>query len=239
MVYVEGFVAAVPIANKEAYRAHAASFVPIIKESGATRVVEAWEDDVPDGEVTDFRKAVKAKPDEAVVFSWFEYPSKQARDAANATIMNDPRMKEMGTSMPLDCQRMIMGGFEALVEEGSAGGGGYVEGSVMVIPNGSREAFRAMAEQAVTVLKECGAIRTMDTWGDDVPDGKVTDFKRAVKANGDETVSFGWIEWPSKQVRDEGWEKAMADPRMNPGNSDMPMDGKRMIHGGFVPILDE
>jgi len=241
MVYVEGFVTAVPIANKEAYRAHAAEFVPMLKEFGATRMVEAWEDDVPDGKVTDFRRAVMAKPDEAVLFSWFEYPSKEVRDAANARMMDDPRMKDMSASMPFDGQRMIMGGFASLVDDGIGGGAGYIEGSVMVIPSASRDAFRAMAEQAAAVLRECGAIRTMDTWGDDVPDGKVTDFKCAVKANGDETVSFGWIEWPSKQVRDDGWKKAMADPQMTlkEGAKAMNFDGKRMIHGGFTPILDE
>ena len=74
MSYVEGFVVAVPAANKEAYRKHAADAAPMFKEFGATRLVEAWGDDVPDGKLTDFKGAVKARPDEVVVFSWFEYP---------------------------------------------------------------------------------------------------------------------------------------------------------------------
>ena len=81
-------------------------------------MVEAWDGDVPEGKVTDFRKAVDAKPDEKVVFSWFEYPSRQDRDAANEKIMSDPRMQEMGKDMPFDGKRMIMGGFDAIVEEG-------------------------------------------------------------------------------------------------------------------------
>ncbi len=71
--------------------------------------------------MTDFRKAVDAKPDEKIVFSWFEYPSRQERDAANEKFMSDPRMEEMGANMPFDGKRMIMGGFDAIVEEGSAG----------------------------------------------------------------------------------------------------------------------
>jgi uncharacterized protein YbaA (DUF1428 family) len=69
-----------------------------------------------------------------------------------------------------------------------------------------------------------------------VPDGKVTDYKGAVQAKGDERVVYSWVEWPSKAARDEGWEKAMADPRMK--NMKMPFDGQRVVYGGFEPILD-
>ncbi|MCX7362521.1 MAG: DUF1428 family protein, partial [Alphaproteobacteria bacterium] len=88
------------------------------------------------------------------------------------------------------------------------------------------------------VLREHGASRVVDALGDDIPDGKLTDHKRAVKATGDETVVFSWIEWPSKEARDAGWQKVMADPQMQPGAMSMPFDGKRMIHAGFAPILD-
>jgi uncharacterized protein YbaA (DUF1428 family) len=94
-----------------------------------------------------------------------------------------------------------------------------------------------MAAQAASIFKQYGAIRVVECWGDDVPDGKVTDFKRAVKAEAGETIVFSWIVWPSKAVRNEGHGKAMADPRMQPG-SDMPFDGKRLIYGGFELLLD-
>ena len=77
-----------------------------------------------------------------------------------------------------------------------------------------------------------------DGWGDDVPDGKVTDFKRAVKAKDDEAVMYGWVEWASKDARDKAWAKMMADPRMQPGHEKPPFDGQRMVYGGFAPILD-
>ena len=112
----------------------------------------------------------------------------------------------------------------------------YVDGFVVPVPAGNKEAYRKMAAQAATILKELGAIRIVECWGDDVPDGKVTDFKRAVKAEPGETVVFGWIVWPSKAVRDAGMKKAMEDPRMQPG-PDMPFDGKRMIFGGFEPLV--
>jgi uncharacterized protein YbaA (DUF1428 family) len=79
----------------------------------------------------------------------------------------------------------------------------------------------------------------VEGWGDDVPDGKVTDFRRAVKAEDGETVVCSWIEWPSKAVRDEAWQKIMADPRMQPDKDNMPFDGKRMFWGGFAPVIDQ
>ena len=116
MSYVDGFVLAVPADKKETFREQAAKAAPIFKEFGATRIVECWGDDVPDGKVTDFKGAVKAKPDEVVCFSWIEYPSKQVRDAANKKMMEDPRMKAMGSEMPFDGQRMIFGGFAPIVD---------------------------------------------------------------------------------------------------------------------------
>jgi uncharacterized protein YbaA (DUF1428 family) len=239
MTYLEGFVAAVPAANKEAYRKHAAEAVPLFKEFGATRMVETWEDDVPDGKVTDFKKTVKAKDDEVVVFSWIEYPSRKARDAANEKIMSDPRMKEAGSSMPFDGQRMIYGGFTSFVDEKADGKLGYADGFLVPVPAGKKDAYRDLASKSAVVFKEYGATRVVEAWGDDVPDGKVTDYKGAVKATDDEIIVYSFIEWPSKEVRDEAWKKVMADPRMQPDLNTMPFDGQRMIYGGFAPIVDE
>ena len=97
---------AVPAVNKEAYLESARTFSKIFKELGATRVVECWGDDVPDGEVTDFRRAVKAEDGEVVVFAWVEYPSKAVRDAAMAKMHADPRMQN--AEMPLTRKRMII-----------------------------------------------------------------------------------------------------------------------------------
>ncbi len=114
MNYVDGFVAAVPAANKEAFLAHAREALPLFKEFGATRIVECWGDDVPKGKVTDFHGAVKAKEDEVVVFSWIEWPSKEVRDTGMKKMMEDPRMQDM--NMPFDGQRMIFGGFQPILE---------------------------------------------------------------------------------------------------------------------------
>jgi uncharacterized protein YbaA (DUF1428 family) len=238
MTYVQGFVLAVPAANKEAFRDHAAQGQPLFQECGVSRVVECWGDDVPDGKVTDFKGAVQAKPDEIVVISWFEYPSKEAREAANVKMFSNERMAALAPASPFDGKRMIMGGFSAIVEEQGEGTNGYTDSFVAPVPEGKREAYREMAQKAATVFKEYGAARIVEAWGDDVPDGKVTDFRRAVKAEAGENVVFSWIEWPSKEARDAGWAKVMADPRMQPDHANMPFDGKRMFWGGFVPLID-
>jgi len=238
MTYVTGFVLAVPAANKEAYRKHAADALPLFKEFGATRMVECWGDDVPDGKVTDFKGAVKAKEDEVVVFSWLEYPSKAVRDAATEKLMTDPRMEGMGANMPFDGQRMIFGGFDAMIDDAGEGVMGYADGYLVPVPAGNKEAYRALAAKASQVFFDHGATRVVEAWGDDVPKGKITDYAMAVKAEGDENTVFSWVEWPSKEARNEGWKKVMEDERMKPDGSEMPFDGKRMIYGGFSPIVD-
>jgi uncharacterized protein YbaA (DUF1428 family) len=113
----------------------------------------------------------------------------------------------------------------------------YVDGFVIPVPAGKKQAYREVAAKAAPIFREYGATQIVECWGDDVPDGKVTDFKRAVKAEAGETVVFSWILWPSKAVRDAGNEKMKNDPRMKM-DTDMPFDGKRMIFGGFEILLD-
>jgi uncharacterized protein YbaA (DUF1428 family) len=112
----------------------------------------------------------------------------------------------------------------------------YIDGFVIPVPAGKKETYREHAAKAWPMFRDYGATRMVECWGDDVPEGKVTDFRRAVKVQDDENVVFGWIVWPSKAVRDEASKKMSADPRMK--MNDMPFDGKRLIYGGFEPILD-
>ena len=114
----------------------------------------------------------------------------------------------------------------------------YVDGFVAAVPTANRDNYRKHAEQAAEVFKSHGAIRLVECWGDDVPEGEVTSFPMAVKCKEDETVVFSWILWPSKEARNEGMEKAMADPRFDMEANPMPFDGKRMIFGGFQMIVD-
>ncbi|MEO7339150.1 MAG: DUF1428 domain-containing protein [Caldimonas sp.] len=115
MTYVDGFVVAVPTANREAYRKHAMAAAGIFKENGALAVAECWGDDVPDGKVTSFPMAVKRKDDETVVFSWVTWPSRAARDEGMKKVMADPRLQPETNPMPFDGKRMIYGGFEMIV----------------------------------------------------------------------------------------------------------------------------
>ena len=237
MTYIEGFVLAVPTANRDAYQTHATDAWPLFADTGMTRMVETWGDDVAAGKTTDFRKAVQAKDDETIVFSWFEYPDRTTRDAANAAMMADPRMEVMAASMPFDGKRMIIGGFDGILDEGS-GKGGYIDGVITPVPHANKDAYLSMATQTSAIFREFGAVRVVEGWGDDLNDGEVTDYRRAVLAQDGETVAFSWIEWPDKATRDAGWAKVMEDDHMK-FEGGMPFDGKRMFWGGFTPILDK
>jgi uncharacterized protein YbaA (DUF1428 family) len=114
----------------------------------------------------------------------------------------------------------------------------YVDGFVLAVPSANREKFRKHAQEAASVLKENGALKIVECWGDDVPDGSVTSFPMAVKRKEDETVVFSWIVWPSRDVRNAAMKALMEDPRMQPDRNPMPFDGKRMIFGGFEPIVE-
>jgi uncharacterized protein YbaA (DUF1428 family) len=114
----------------------------------------------------------------------------------------------------------------------------YIDGFVVAVPTANRDAYREHAEKAAPVFKEHGALKIVECWGDDVPDGKLTSFPMAVRKKDDETVVFSWIVWPSKQARDEGMKKVMTDPRIQPNANPMPFDGKRLIFGGFEVLVE-
>ncbi|MEQ1579507.1 MAG: DUF1428 domain-containing protein [Steroidobacteraceae bacterium] len=114
-MYIQGFVIPVPEGNKEAYRDMAEKFWEIIKDYGALSQIEAWEADIKDGTLTDFRRAVNIQPGEKVVFAWMTWKDRATADAGHDKMMADPRMAQFGDVMPFDGKRMIFGGFEALV----------------------------------------------------------------------------------------------------------------------------
>ena len=115
MNYIDGFVAAVPTANRDSYLRHAREAAAVFKENGALSVVECWGDDVPEGKLTSFPMAVQRRPDETVVFSWIAWPSRAARDAGMKKSMEDPRLQPGTNPMPFDGKRLIYGGFEVLL----------------------------------------------------------------------------------------------------------------------------
>lgn len=110
----------------------------------------------------------------------------------------------------------------------------YINGMVCAVPTADKEIYTKFAADMAVVFKDCGATEVVDTWGVEVPEGKVTDYYRAVQAKPDETIVFSWVTWPDKAAHDAGWEKAMKDPRM--ADVKMPFDGKRMIYGSFEKL---
>ncbi len=242
MSYLDGFVLAVPTANKQKFIAHATQFDSVFVENGALRVVECWGADLPRGKTTDFQSAVQAADDETVAFSWIEWPDKASRDDVMQRMeefgKTDERFDPARNPMPFDGKRMIYGGFETIVERGEPTGDSYIQGFIIPVPTGKRQAYRQMAEDAWTMFKGYGALRVVEAWGDDVPDGKVTDFRRAVKAEPDEKIVFSFMEWPSREVCDAATKKMMDDERMTPPEGmEMPFDMKRMVMGGFTRVV--
>jgi uncharacterized protein YbaA (DUF1428 family) len=114
----------------------------------------------------------------------------------------------------------------------------YIDAFAAAVPTANREAYRKHVQEAAVVFKAHGALKMVECWGDDVPDGKLTSFPLAVRKQADETVVFSWIVWPSRQARDDGMRKVMADPRSKPEVNPMPFDGKRLIYGGFEVLFE-
>lgn len=235
MTYFDGFVIPVDAGGKDAFVAHASKMDPHFLKHGARRVVEAWGADLPPGKITDFQRAVQAGDGETVAFAWIEWPDKKTRDAAFKALEGDAAL--MAEPMPFDGKRMIFGGFEAIVHHGSARAGEYIQGFVVPVPEGRKNDYFKMAEQAWEMFRGYGATSVVEAWGDDVPAGKQTDFYRAVKAEPGERIVFSYITWPSREVCDAAAEQMQNDPAMTMP-ADMPFDGKRMIWAGFEPVLE-
>lgn len=113
-MYVQGFIIPVKEDNKDAYRQVAEDFWPIARDYGALAQVECWEEDVKDGQQTDFRRAVALEPGEKVVFSWVLWPDRATCDASHEKMMADERMASFGPEMPFDGKRMVFGGFSPI-----------------------------------------------------------------------------------------------------------------------------
>lgn len=237
MTYVDGFLVAVPTANKEAYRKQAEEAWPMFKDYGALSMVEGWGDDVPDGKVNSINSAVMRKDDETSLFSWVTWPDKKTHDEAQAKMTASMEGQEF-PEMPFDGKRMIFGGFETLLGDVTAKTG-YIDGTVMPVPADKREAYTAASKKMAELFQEFGAISVVDCWGDSLPEGKVNDFHTAVLRKPEEAVVFSWINWKDKAARDAGWEKIMNDPRMQEfGPHTVGADMGRMIFGSFIPLVD-
>jgi uncharacterized protein YbaA (DUF1428 family) len=115
----------------------------------------------------------------------------------------------------------------------------YLDGFVAAVPVANKQAYIDMAKTMAALFIKCGAVRVVENWGDDVPEGKLTSFTMAVQRKDDEAIVFSWVEWPSKEARTAGWEKAMQDPAMQGDPLNPIFDGKRMIFGGFANVMDE
>jgi uncharacterized protein YbaA (DUF1428 family) len=236
MTCIQGFICAVPTESRDAFIRHAQKAAHAFRDYGCVAAVECWGDDVPTGEETSFPAAVLARSDETVVFSWYIWPSKDACDGFMRALPDDPRLNPATNPMPFDGTRVIFGTFETVLELGTCRPGGYVDGFVLAVPRARRKEFEAFAKICDPVFMDHGACWIMENWGVDIPEGKLTDFRRAVQAGPDEDIVFSWVQWADKATRDAGNEKIVHDPRL--AAVAMPFDGKRLIFGGFEPVVE-
>lgn len=148
MPYYTGSITPVPKTSKDAYLQALRRTWPLMRKRGATRMVETWAEDLQSGKQTDFLRAVQARDDEAVVFAWIEWPDRATSDAGLADIMqNRDEMAQAMAGVQFDGQRMIFGGFQSFVADGSDKGG-YYTGFLTPVPEGNKEAFARMAKSA-------------------------------------------------------------------------------------------
>jgi uncharacterized protein YbaA (DUF1428 family) len=238
MAYFQAFLIPVPESRKDAYSRMAHDVAPLFQEYGAERIVECWDDEVPRGQTTDMYRAVRAEAGERVVFSWIDWASREACDKAHDQMMSDERMQDPPDAMPFDGMRLTFAGFETLGAAGAGGSTGYVAGYVAPVRRERRKAFADMCATMRDVAIRCGALYAVDGWAENIEDGTLTDFKRAVKAESGEAVAFGYVEWASKAAWDQGSARMRQDDDRPPSGADLPLDGKRLIHGGFSVLLD-
>lgn len=233
MTYYTGCVAAVPKANRQRYVDHARAAWPLMRRHGARRMVETWSDEVTPGKRTDFLRAVQAGADEAVVFSWMEWPDRATCDAAFAQL----RPEDM-PAIPFDGSRMIWGGFAPVMAEGTDRNAGFYQGFVLPVPPANRAAYVALAHEAWNdMFRPHGCTGIVEAWGEDVPHGRQTDLYRAVEATGDEEIVFSWTAWPDRATCEAAARAMEADMDGQP-MPEVPFDAKRMIFAGFAPIFD-
>lgn len=236
MPYITGLIAAVPAANKQKYLEHTTAAWPIFQSKGATRMVEAWGVDVPKGSLTDFHRAVDAKDNETVVFSWITWPDRAVADAAWRAMEQDPAMQQL-PEMPFDGKRMIFGGFAPVYQQGNPSAAAYYQGFALAVPQGNKAAYAAMAEKGWQLIHKYGALGISENWGEDVPHGSQTDFYRATLCEDHEVPVFSWSAWPDRATCDAAAQAMQSDTgEMDMGN--MPFDGMRMMWAGFEPIFD-
>ena len=112
----------------------------------------------------------------------------------------------------------------------------YITGFLTPVKAENKERYIASARKSWPLFQKYGCLEQVETWGEDVPDGKVTSFPMAVKKEDDEVVVFAWLRWPDRATADKCWEQMQSDPDFS--NMDMPFDGQRMMWGGFAPIFE-
>ncbi len=240
MNYLDGFVIPVAQANKNGFIAYGHGADAVFVRHGALRIFECWPEDVSRGAVTDFFMGVDARDDEVAAFSWIEWQDKATRTASmtelDEVMKADPHFDQAINPLPFDLDRVLWGCFETIVERGVATTSPYVQGFVLAVPEAKKEDCRRLAEQSWESFRECGALRLVAGWEDDVPEGGPTDFFRMVKRQPGEKVVFAFAEWPSRKVCDAAAKRL--GEAITTASAHLPFEPARVVRGGFTPVVE-
>ncbi|RRH71479.1 DUF1428 domain-containing protein [Falsigemmobacter faecalis] len=232
-----GSLIAVPLTSRAAYLELSRASWPLIRKQGARRIVEAWGVDIPKGKINDLPGAVQATEEEAVAFSFVEWPDAATAATAWEAMAADPAMAAL-PEMPFDGSRMIMGTFEAILTAGTDRGMGWLQGFVLAVPESAKARYTALARRVwEEEFRPNGCLGTVETWGRDVPHGQKTDFWRATLARPGEVPLFSWTAWADRETCDAA-TSAMSSGNGEERYGEMPFDPQRMIWGGFEVIYD-
>lgn len=234
MTYVEGFIMPVPRTNRDGFIRFSTMADKLWAAYGADRILECWPDEDSTVRTGDIFTAAQGQDCEAMIFSWIEWRDKNSRNQAMplllAKMASDPRFDQARHPLPFDNDRVISGCFRTLADHGEPAPAPYVQGFILSVAQNREAHIQAYANASWEGLYEVGALRLLLTWEDECPADRRIDFPRLAKSGPEEKVAFAVIEWPSRAVCEAAAHKFAP-------HADPPFDQRRMMSGGFSPVV--
>ena len=237
MDYLDGFLIPVPVAHKDRFVTYSHVSDATFVRNGALRILECWPEEVDGSGFGAPAAGIDRREGEVIAFSWIEWLDKTSQvrsmSALNAIMKTDPHFDPARNALPFDLSRVMWGCFQTLVERGYPTSSAYVRARVRVVPGARKEDCRLAAERSWEALRDCGALRLVETWEDGEPQGQQAASFQALKQSSSERLVFSFVEWPSRAVYDR------ASPRVDdalPG--DTQVEDRLVLWGGYRPVVE-